>query len=237
MVSCCSRWWSSAAAAASAGTTLRRCHHRKSGSLKAGTPCSSPRCTSGHAIVHGRLGCLSMTISPRCNGLPWRDPQACPPCPLNHLRTDLEAAYSAWYRSRARRLGTSWRRHACCRRTAWHSSRTELMAWRHQAAGSVATGICSPSKVLRFQDVHNTPGAGAEGPTTVLASLHYETHVWCHPHLHWQLVAALQNNLGARSPVAVAARVVLERLQQPQPDSQLRRARSQHARAQRGDDV
>lgn len=67
------------------------------------------------------------------------------------LLTVLEAVYRAWYRRRARRRGASCPRHACCRRTAWHSSRTAPMAWRHQAAGSVATAVCNAKQTMYVQ--------------------------------------------------------------------------------------
>ena len=73
--------------------------------------------------------------------------------------TVLEAAYSAWYRRRARRRGPSCPRHACCRRTAWHSSRTAPMAWRHQAAGSVATAVYNPQRARPVKTLYHWPVA------------------------------------------------------------------------------
>lgn len=49
-VSCFSRFRNSATAAASAGATLRRCHHRRSGSLNAGSACRGQVCTDGQHL-------------------------------------------------------------------------------------------------------------------------------------------------------------------------------------------
>jgi hypothetical protein len=76
---------------------------------------------------------------------------ACKTHTLCGALTVLEAAYSAWYRRRARRRGASCPRHACRRRTAWHSSRTAPMAWRHQAAGSAATAVCNTKQTMYCQ--------------------------------------------------------------------------------------